>query len=141
MEAADGALDRWWEWLAVPLGSGRRWASHLTHGLVGWYRSDGTGREIAVRGGRSSSLLPMNGSAASADDIEARLDALQRDSKARHDELKAIAAALPEATSRRAYLTSMVRGIADAPDKPTVVKRTVVKLLRTPVDLFRPRSR
>lgn len=75
------------------------------------------------------------------DDIEARLDELQRESEARSDELKAIAAELPDATSRRAYLTSMVRGVAEAPDKKTVAKRTARKLLRTPIDLIRSRSR
>jgi len=83
----------------------------------------------------------MNGSAASADDIEARLDALQRDSETRRDELKAIVAELPNATSRRAYLTAMARSVAEAPDKKNVVKRTALKLLRAPVDLFRSRSR
>lgn len=71
------------------------------------------------------------------DDIEQRLDALQRASEERRAELRAIAATLPEATSRRAYLASMARGIASAPDKPTVAKRVVAKLLRTPVDLVR----
>lgn len=74
-------------------------------------------------------------------DVEARLDALEAESKARRDELKALAASLPEATSRRAYLSAMVRGIAQAPDKPTVVRRVVTKVLRAPVDLVRPRHR
>lgn len=71
------------------------------------------------------------------DDLEARLDALEAESKARREELKALAEALPEATSRRAYLSAMVKGIAAAPDKPTVVRRVVTKVLRTPVDLLR----
>lgn len=71
------------------------------------------------------------------DDIEQRLDALQRASEDRRAELRAIAATLPEATSRRAYLASMARSVASAPDKPTVAKRVVAKLLRTPVDLVR----
>ena len=74
-------------------------------------------------------------------DIEARLDALEAESKQRRDELKAIAASLPEATSRRAYLSAMVRGVADAPDKPTVARRVVGKVLRAPVDLVRTRRR
>lgn len=74
-------------------------------------------------------------------DIEARLDALEAESKQRRDELKAIAASLPEATSRRAYLSAMVRGVADAPDKPTVARRVVGKVLRAPVDLVRARRR
>lgn len=74
---------------------------------------------------------------AAPDDIEERLDALQRESETRRNELKAIAASLPDATSRRAYLSSMVRGIAAAPDKSTVAKRVVLKVLRTPADLIR----
>ena len=71
------------------------------------------------------------------DPIEQRLDELERASKARQVELKQIAAALPEATSRRAYLSAMVRGIGAAPDKPTVAKRVVAKVLRTPFDIVR----
>jgi hypothetical protein len=72
-------------------------------------------------------------------DVAARLDELERESLARRDELRAIAASLPAATSRRAVLTSMVRDLGDAPDKPTVLRRVVRKLLRTPGDLLRRR--
>lgn len=89
----------------------------------------------------SRSLMPMNGDETVTTGIEARLDALEQESKARRDELKALAASLPEATSRRAYLTAMVRGIADAPDKPNVVRRVIFKALRAPVELVRARSR
>ena len=85
--------------------------------------------------------MPMNGDERFTTGIEARLDALEQESKARRDELKALAASLPEATSRRAYLTAMVRGIADAPDKPNVVRRVISKALRAPVELVRARSR
>ena len=71
------------------------------------------------------------------DEIEARLDELQRESLERRAELRAIAADLPVATSRRAYLSAMVRGFADAPDKPLVAKRILLKVVRTPVDLVR----
>ena len=71
------------------------------------------------------------------DDVEARLDALQEASQERRAELRAIAAELPHATSRRAYLSAMVRGIAGAPDKPTVAKRVLLKAVRTPIDLIR----
>lgn len=71
------------------------------------------------------------------DEIELRLDALEAESKQRREELKALAAALPEATSRRAYLSAMAKGIAAAPDKPTVAKRVVGKVLRAPADLVR----
>jgi cell division septum initiation protein DivIVA len=77
------------------------------------------------------------GVADDVDDVEARLDALQTESQQRRAELRAIAAELPQATSRRAYLSAMVRGLADAPDKPIVAKRVVLKVVRTPVDLIR----
>ncbi len=72
--------------------------------------------------------------------VDEQLDELQRESLARREELRQIAAALPEATSRRALVRSMFRSVAAAPNKPTVAKRVVVKILRSPVDLFR-RSR
>ncbi len=73
-------------------------------------------------------------------DIEARLDELQRESRARRAELLAIAAELPEATSRRVLVTSMFRSVAAAPDKLTVVKRVLLKGLRAPADLIRRRQ-
>jgi len=72
-------------------------------------------------------------------DIEARLDELQRASQARRAELLAIAAQLPEATSRRVLVTAMFRSVVDAPNKPTVAKRVLLKGLRAPVDLVRRR--
>lgn len=68
---------------------------------------------------------------------EARLDALEREAVARRDELRSIAERLPAATSRRFVLTSMVRGLRDAPDRGTVVRRTFRKLLRAPRDVVR----
>lgn len=72
-----------------------------------------------------------------ATDLEAQLDELQRESEARRSELKAIALELPEATSRRALVTSMFRSVAAAPNKSTVAKRAALKVLRTPADLVR----
>ncbi len=69
--------------------------------------------------------------------IAQRLDELERESQERRAELRALAAELPAATSRRAYLRSMVTGVLDAPDKPQVAKRVVLKIARTPVDLVR----
>lgn len=69
--------------------------------------------------------------------IERRLDELERESQERRAELRALAAELPAATSRRAYLRSMVTGVIDAPDKPQVAKRVASKVLRTPADLVR----
>lgn len=68
--------------------------------------------------------------------IEARLDELQRESQQRQLELKALAAALPGATSRRAMTKSMVASIVHAPNKPLIARRLILKVLRTPVDLF-----
>ncbi len=72
--------------------------------------------------------------------VDTQLNELQRESLARREELRQIAAALPEATSRRALVTSMFRSVAAAPNKPTVAKRVALKILRAPVDLIR-RSR
>ncbi len=65
--------------------------------------------------------------------IEARLDELQAESRLRQAELKALAEALPEVTSRRAMTKSMVASIVHAPNKPLVAKRVILKMLRTPV--------
>jgi hypothetical protein len=72
-----------------------------------------------------------------ADDVEARLDALQRDSERRRAELRALAVDLPQATSRRAVLAAMWRSIVEAPDKPLVARRVALKVLRAPGDLVR----
>lgn len=69
--------------------------------------------------------------------IEAQLDELQRESQERRAELRALAAELPEVTSRRALVTSMFRSVAEAPDKPLVAKRVVLKVARTPSDVVR----
>lgn len=69
--------------------------------------------------------------------IEARLDELQRESQERRAELRALAAELPEVTSRRALVSSMFRSVAEAPDKPLVAKRVVLKVARTPSDVVR----
>lgn len=69
--------------------------------------------------------------------LEQRLDTLERESQDRRAELRRLAAELPQATSRRALVTSMVRSIAEAPDKVTVAKRVSLKVARTPADLVR----
>ena len=71
------------------------------------------------------------------DEIEVRLDLLERESQDRRAALRALAEELPAATSRRAYLSAMVRGVVEAPDKPMVAKRVVLKIVRTPLDLVR----
>jgi len=69
--------------------------------------------------------------------MEAQLDELQRASEARREELKALAAAMPEATSRRRLVKQMVSEIVHAPDRTSVAKRAILKVLRTPTDLVR----
>lgn len=71
------------------------------------------------------------------DAIEARLAALEQESRARRAELRAIAAALPVATSRRALLRSLAADLRNAPDRTLVAKRVVLKALRLPSDLLR----
>lgn len=68
--------------------------------------------------------------------VERRLDELQLESEVRRAELRALAAELPEATSRRALVRSMFASVVHAPDRPLVAKRVVLKLLRTPSDLY-----
>lgn len=68
--------------------------------------------------------------------IEARLEELQRESEARRRELRDIAAALPQATSRRLLVKAMTRDLLTAPDRVSVAKRGVLKLLRTPTDAY-----
>ena len=74
------------------------------------------------------------------DEALARLDALEVESRVRRDELRALVADLPAATSRRAYLVQMVTGFLQAPGKPEIVRRVAMKIVRTPADLVR-RSR
>lgn len=69
--------------------------------------------------------------------IEQRLDELQRESQERRAELRALAAELPAATSRRALVRSMTTSVLQAPDKPQVAKRVALKAARTPVELVR----
>jgi len=83
---------------------------------------------------------PLTPSVAAA--IEARLDEMQRESEQRRRELRDIAAALPQATSRRLLVKQMTRDLLTAPDRVSVAKRGVLKVLRTPTDaLHRLRAR
>lgn len=72
-----------------------------------------------------------------SDDIEARLDELQRESQERRAALRELAADLPAATSRRTVVVAMWRSVVEAPDKGLVAKRVALKILRTPADLVR----
>lgn len=72
-----------------------------------------------------------------ATDVERQLDELQRESQLRRAELRSLAAELPEATSRRALVSSMFRSVATAPNKLSVAKRAFMKALRSPAELVR----
>ena len=65
--------------------------------------------------------------------VERRLDDLERESQARRAELRALAAELPEATSSRAFVRSMVASVVDAPDRPRIAKRVALKIAAHPV--------
>jgi hypothetical protein len=70
-------------------------------------------------------------------DLERELDELQRESSARHAELRSLAERLPAVTSRRATVRAMTSDIVHAPDRVLVVKRVALKIARTPSDLVR----
>jgi hypothetical protein len=70
-------------------------------------------------------------------EIEAELDALQRESEARRTELRAIAAELPAVLSRRALFTAAARDLRAAPDKGMILRRGLRKLGRAPRALWR----
>ncbi len=65
-------------------------------------------------------------------DIEARLDALERASDERRAELRAVLDDLPAALSRRALVTAAITDARAAPDKGAIVARGVRKLGRIP---------
>lgn len=83
----------------------------------------------------------MEHEAAIPTDLDARLDALEQESKERRAELRAIAASLPEATSRRALFRSLASDFRHQPERGLVVKRMVLKIVRTPADLARTARR
>jgi len=70
-------------------------------------------------------------------DIEVRLDALQRESDARRQELRSLTEQLPDVTSRRATISAMVSSVVHAPNRPLVLKRVALKIARTPAELVR----
>jgi hypothetical protein len=65
--------------------------------------------------------------------LEARLDALQRESAQRSAELHAIAAQLPAVVGRRAMLRMLVGDIADNRNKGELVRRGAMTMIRVPV--------
>jgi hypothetical protein len=67
-----------------------------------------------------------------ADDVDVLLDRLQRESEARRAELRAIAAELPEARSRRVVLVTMARDARAHADLGEVMARTLRKIARAP---------
>jgi hypothetical protein len=69
--------------------------------------------------------------------IEERLDALQRESEERRQELRRIAAELPAAMSRTALLRGMVAEVRHAPNKGEIARRAAAKAARAPRKLAR----
>ena len=67
-----------------------------------------------------------------ADDVDVLLDRLQQESETRRAELRAIAAELPEARSRRVVLTTMARDARANADLGEVVSRLLRKIARAP---------
>jgi hypothetical protein len=62
-----------------------------------------------------------------------RLDELEAQSNARRDELKAIAAQLPETISRRALLRAVIDDLRYSPQKGAIAKRAAYKAARAPM--------
>jgi hypothetical protein len=69
--------------------------------------------------------------------LEAELEELRIASSTRQAEVRALAAELPAATSRRRLIKEMTVSVTSAPDRSTVIRRTVSKIARTPVELLR----
>lgn len=68
----------------------------------------------------------------SHESVEEQLDRLQRESEARRAELRAIAAELPEARSRREIVVTMARDARANADVGDIVTRAFRKLARAP---------
>lgn len=71
------------------------------------------------------------------DEIEARLDALERASDDRRAELRRVLDDLPATLSRRALVSAAVEDLRTAPDKGAIVVRGLRKLGRIPGSLWR----
>jgi hypothetical protein len=62
-----------------------------------------------------------------------RLDELEAQSNARREELKAIAAQLPETISRRALVRAVIDDLRYSPQKGAIAKRAAYKAARAPM--------
>ncbi len=69
--------------------------------------------------------------------IEARLAALEQESAERAAKLRALAAEVPAAVSRRALLTGAVGDLRAAPNKGEIVRRGMRKLAWAPLSAAR----
>ena len=74
------------------------------------------------------------------DAVMEQIDELRAASREREAVLRDIAAQLPAAVSRRAVLTAMVKDLRSVPDRGSVAKRVVAKILRTPAELIARRK-
>ncbi len=70
-------------------------------------------------------------------EIEARLDALERASDERRAELRSVLDDLPAALSRRALVSAAITDARAAPDKGAIVTRGLRKVGRMPAALWR----
>jgi hypothetical protein len=66
-------------------------------------------------------------------DLLRRLDELETQSNARRDELKAIAAQLPEVISRRALVRAVIDDLRHSPQKGAIARRAAFKVTRAPM--------
>ncbi len=82
--------------------------------------------------GQVGEVVDAADSADPADSVEAQLDRLQRESEQRRAELRAIAAELPEARSRRQVVATMARDARVNADVGDIVTRAFRKLARAP---------
>lgn len=68
--------------------------------------------------------------------LEARLDALQRESETRSAELREIASKLPAVVGRRAMIRTLVGDVATNPAKGELARNASAPLLRLPRQLW-----
>lgn len=85
-------------------------------------------------------LYPGAVSEKSTDVVLQEIEELRTASRQREAALRDIAAQLPAAVSRRAVLGAMVNDLRSVPDRRSVAKRVVAKILRTPSDLIARRK-
>ena len=66
-------------------------------------------------------------------DVLRRLDALETESNARREELRAIATDLPATVSRRALIRAMMHDLRHSPNKGAIMRRGASKVIHAPI--------